>query len=146
VGGVANENITDGRHRCPLRARRNAACAALERFGCRPQADKGESFDFASKAVVTPLMRHHAQYDADRLCECQASKRALTLVSDLKQQARPRQHPAPLMPRAALAMLVARASSEPEQRSAGDRAPHKETPSTRTKRSNNERSRRTGTK
>jgi hypothetical protein len=34
---------------------------------------------------------------------------SVDLDSDLKQQARPRQHPAPLMPRAALAILVERA-------------------------------------
>jgi hypothetical protein len=41
------------------RARRNAARRRLEMFDWWKQAEKAESFEFASKAAVLPLMRHH---------------------------------------------------------------------------------------
>jgi hypothetical protein len=54
-------------------------------FDWRMQAEKAKSFEFASKAAVLPLMRHHKRYHMRRAFVCAGVDKRVNLDCHLKQ-------------------------------------------------------------
>jgi hypothetical protein len=81
------------------------------------QAEKAKSFEFASKAAVLPLMRHHSRYHAPCVRECRRRQRAstLTAISNNKPAA-PTSRPIDAAGRASMLVLRAQRTAETASR------------------------------